>query len=57
MWGQSLNVINIQFQNTSCPPWARLPLWIEVFEAVLKHISFEEAENFCGNSIDTIFVG
>ena len=32
-------------------------MWIEVFEAVLKHISFEQAKNFCDNSLGMICVG
>jgi hypothetical protein len=48
--------MNIQFQNTSYPPWALLPIRIEVFEAVLEHISFEQAKNFC-DSLGTICVG
>jgi hypothetical protein len=46
-----------QFQNTSCPSWAYLPVGIEVFEAVLEHISFEEAKSVCDSSLGTIFVG
>jgi len=57
MWGQSLPVMNIQFQNSSCPPWAHLPVGIDVFEAVLEHISFELAKNFCDSSLGTIYVG
>ena len=57
MWLQSLHVMNIQCQNTSRPPWARLPVRIDVFETVLEDISFEQAKNVCVSSFGTIYVG
>jgi len=57
MWGQSLRVMNIQFQNTSYPTRARLPVGTDVFEAVLEHISFEQAKNFCDSKLGNICVG